>query len=833
MTKLVCCSNRPLNNSTLRYSSQRGAILILVAVLLIVFLSLIALQVVLGFFATESSRLQAIANIGAMSAIENYIRSRGDDESDKRTKALDRANLILQQNSLQSTRRPLGDVGLLTPGPGGTLTFGRFFQEDPGDACDGEYCDLRDLCNDSPSPVSYPCFVEYLTGADESEANAVRLDLRTQADNPVMSPMRNIFGLETFQLEQTATAAVVDTCFAFLLDVSVSTVAEGHPNINQMVPQTTASNPFFMASDPPALMDKEPAYTITSPVISLPLTTTGDDIQIPSASLFAFDVSKILDSSGNVRDCSSLSEIQANHPELTYWCNMPDNRAEYSAWALANNVAAPFDTDPPPQLSFRSDYILRPVMGGIHTVLVNKYRRNPLHPGLPDLPNPMSNFFLGYNAALRWILKNGSDVDRGLLMAFTGDVQWTSPLGPKFDRVFPEKIYDADEDKWRYQLTSQLGFLTQLTRMDILGVHHPNETVDSTTGYAFFNPPPGPGETIPNLLDYGFFVTDPRESTGPHAPLNKSTNLVRAVFDAVDALTTVCTPTSRKMIILATDGLSSCYFAPDLPGYTGDDRNHCGGMPGEGDAYNAYTFSEYWLLKPILEVLQTRGISVTVILDGQGIDPNFLNILRPVPGGGSCLITDESDCFLDFSDAQSLGYGGPPPPPSPGDSPQDCSTNPDGPSFFDCEVFDGDESTIMEDAYNAVGSADAYFRRAGAVMGELAFKSGGLFCPLMQPGPVGDYWDHDGDYSPGEECSASTPAECCQEIYDLQANEDAAGRTPCRLKDSARTATMETKSLEYLPKALQAVFCTQNLLGLDPFISTHPLNVVPYNGPPS
>ena len=765
-----------------RQAEESGVYLVIVALLGLVFVGLAALAIGLGFVASERSRLQVIGNLVAKAAIASYIRSDEEEEAPRREAAVATANVILRQNRLAGADSYLDGIELDQPGPGGTIRFGRYYPK-KAQSCDTTTCPCGE------DELDYPCFFEVDTG---EFANAVRLNLMNENTNPIFRPFAGVFNPDVFQLNVEATTAVVETCTANLLDVSVSTTGTNHKPFDLLegfcefehdgdeyagcglIPPSPPDRGFPKCGDVgygypgPLTCDDPPSLNIVSPHDALGRSRAG---------VFALDYTKIYHPNGRQRKCWRPDNWELDmglYPDFYYWCNMEPSRPD---------AAGPIPDD----MQFRSDYVQQMVFGSNKKMLVN------LNVFDSDWRvQPMASFFLGFNAALRQIIGLKSDADQGIFMAFTGDV-----LG----RVFPEV------DEGQYVMTTDLGFLTQLTDMSLVG---------GVTGELTSNGIGIPdGEQVhPNFLDKGFFPMEPLQSLEDH--VERGTNIVKALVDAADALSSSCSDTSRKMVFLATDGMGTCFFDFGDPQFLPDypQQLECGeNVPLVWDIYKIH---EYLLLQHLIPLLQEREIAVTVMFGGEGVQPNYYNIEDP-DGPGNCTANNDPNCFLSFDRAQALGIGGPPPPT--GEAPfnlQPCpapGTSEDH-GFFNCASIPRQQVPWPmrdEQAFNELqwGVEGAIFGRATGVMGELAFATGGQYCMLMDVGSVSDYWDHDGDESN------------CQGIYSGMLE-----GTPCVLKNSARDFILEYRAYEYVSKPVQAVRCAQKAINLDPFISVLPDQVI-------
>lgn len=776
---------------------ERGVTIVLMALLSVVLISLAALALGVGFLATEKSRITALGNVASYAAIDHYIQDPNDladsDETARRQNAVERANFILNQNHMVGADQPLGELYLSGESPpdnnAGVVRFGHYFRELPDDG--------SNPCGNSSA--DYPCFLE----TDSGSANAVRVELKTQDDNQVKSPffMSAFVGKNEYALHTSATATLVNTCIAHLLDVSTSTVTDSHRPYQKLCASALLGCESIWGDA--AIKVEEPSILATDPA------DPDSTLSFSTASLFAFDATKVFEDpvdflsdrtyvpasevanppSGQLKDCSSGSVLQDNFPHLTYWCSMYPNRAE---WEAVNGPA-------PDTMYFRSDYELQFVFRGKrHSyMLINKYIKRP---------EPLQSFLQGANLALRLIERMPTEANSGMFWAFTGVV-----AGRAFPQI-PTDIADAD-----IALTQDLGYLTQVTNLPLIGA------VDGTGARIG-------AQQHPNLLDEGFFPMDPVNIKTEAEADYAGANIPYTILQAASWLSNACDASTRKTIFLYTDGMSTCRMDADFSATPPFISNTSCAVTGE-TPWSNYISSENAMMNGLADLLARQGITVTIFFTGNGVEGNFLNVKDP--DITTCNETD--NCFLDLNEAYQLGWRGVPKGSS-GALPA-CGSTGVG-SLFDCNNYrikeDGTRETLTsgnEDAFKRVVLSEegVVFGRPVGVMGELALRTGGVFCPLLPTSTVDKYIDHDGDFEPGEQCPAGTDAECCQLIYD---NHDSArGKTPCRLKNSQRAAgSFQREALDYAPMGLQAALCAQRSVEANPYILSEPVKVCLING---
>lgn len=351
-----------------------------------------------------------------------------------------------------------------------------------------------------------------------------------------------------------------------------------------------------------------------------------------------------------------------------YFCAMPQSRA--------NN----FD---PTVSHYRSDY--KTVDSKAMRVRVDLF----------TTPEPFRTFLLAYNAGLRQLVDMRTFTDKFVLIAFNRDIVDRLPSSG---------------------LTADLPYLQQITNLDNIG------KVDSNGQFI-----PGKEPIHPNLIDRGWL--SPIGNTG-------FTNIIKAMHEAVGALSNpdFCPSSARKSIVIASDGILNCQFNRS------NGQSNCDLKYDLGVSNNTYVGAEARLLgrtgtpgdpnNPILYDLIQSKIRVTSLITGRHVEPNFKNI-----------IVDNR--YLDFESAIGRGYYGIP------------TTKNDPMVFFNVAPFIGlptgpgggyllgnpphEICTAPHELGDQNRCAWAYagaipgviFRRAVGVMGELAFRTGGTFCPLM------------------------------------------------------------------------------------------------------
>lgn len=264
------------------------------------------------------------------------------------------------------------------------------------------------------------------------------------------------------------------------------------------------------------------------------------------------------------------------------------------------------------------------------------------------------------------------------------------------------------------------------------------------------------------------------------------TNLIGAIFDAATRIgdRNSCDESAKKSIIIATDGVGTC--KPKTMPITGATQYDCAkaGLANSTALIQAYMDQEGVLLNSIKQTLIDQKISLTVMLDGAAIGLHYLDIQDP-----NVSPNNDSD-YLTFEEARSLGYGVDPSKPF-------FNTNPICPTgVFPCN----DEIAISRQ-----GEPGYQFRRPSAALGKIAFETGGMFCPLLEP---------------------CTPMECSGCGGSSCYTSPPPGGVPT-LRDCARSPGAEQRCSYFgVSKSQQAALCARQAVGGNPFALRHPTTIV-------
>jgi len=387
-----------------------------------------------------------------------------------------------------------------------------------------------------------------------------------------------------------------------------------------------------------------------------------------------------------------------------------------------------------PEVHYQSDYIVHETSSAlsIGDVYVDAFNA-PAYGYFG--PEPYTSIFHALNAGVRLLAAQASPSDLAMMLIFSGS---------EIDRIPRTGT-----------LTNEFDLLAQLTNLDNIGRKTLNLDRSITVS----------PKVTPNAVSEGwFFIPGNTDS-------ENGTNLVYGIQAAIEQLsdTDNCPATAKRVIILASDGLANCSVDINNTTINCDPENQ--------SWYPRYLESRAALLGPVLQKLRQEEITFTVLLAGSAVGPNFLNIKNPNFSGN--ISSNDPEYYLSQEQAIALGYGGVLQPPSK--------------QFFDSKSYvDGVVSVDSQAVFD--GAADGFsnyvFRDPNSVLGELAFQTGGVFCPFL-PLDVASHYTNDGAESDG---------------------------SPATLKLQHRTENApQTVAIEYIPQAEMAAKCVVQSIGADPF----------------
>lgn len=742
---------------------EKGLYVVLFALLLFVLLGLVALALGLGMLGTSKTRLQNAVNLAALAAIEKFSSLPSTDTYVSRADAaLQRASDILGANTMPGVSHSLG--GLKHRGQpdseGGILTLGNWYTKKPTGS------------NPCGAAINaYPCFVPNpnpSTGVPATtRVNAIRIDAHNQSGNPLIFRFAKFLGKDTFILWSHAIASIVPRCTAYLMDVGQSMTWETHPRY-----LSGPSNPI----DNPCIVGN--ACSAGGPPNCPSGYASGCNPATDFNCFAGCNPAKYLDSAtqpinvglGAFRAQFTPTHLQCAFPapaspekEYYYWCNYP-RLDDPRGGAFQSRSSEPTSPVFP---HYQADYELEnSVMAGVQgQAWIDKLYIPPSFFGddpMYDGPQPYSRSFLAFNAGLRQVQSTTVGGDVSMVSVFTGIMR---------DRV-PATGFTPD-----------LGYLVQLTNLDNRGKRRWNGTSVSP-------------EIHPNFVDRGW---EPYPGNGADA----RSGLLPAIYQAAQDLYQDCPAGSKKSIILATDGILNCYFTA-IP---------------NSDCLN--TFPYYQLARnqvldtpiplsgggtkpPLLQMLKEYEVSLSVVLDGAHVNPNFMNIANPTCGAWQAGVgfgTDDPRCYYSMQEAFARGYSGYP----------DPGTGP----IVDWNSYDNTGTpTSATTAFYKAGEPGWSFGEANGVWARVALETGGYFCPLLSvrrdPGTgaplVSDYVDFANDRG-GAACDQACPT--------------GVPCSPCVLKSAYRNPTpglnAQSAATEFMSKGEQAARCARNTVGLNPF----------------
>ncbi len=739
-----------LGPSQSQVKRERGVYLTLVAVFGLILLGFAGLVIELGLLAVAQNRLQQVANLAALSAIEQYVRYEptpggAHPELSRREATRERANQILNANSIwgiDSTK-----LKVEFEGNAGRIVFGMWYRFDP-DGSGGVSC------------AKYPCFIP--AGDTSSKGNAIRLTVQNESTNPFARFLGRIFGPDQLTIQAEATSTLIKRCMAFLLDLSLSSTSDSHVlPIRDQIP--------WWDDDPDPLRDSPGYFRDPDPnryVNVVQGYNDGADVYVPGGPFgLPFPMNIGLFAYIDPPERCTYDILTPPGGGIAYsallWCSLLKNRA------IAQDAQPQFS---PKDYHSREDY----------RKLETPFTQNDIYFDLNKRPEPFSTFLLGFNAALRSVYAQASNADEAMVAGFSRSFNYSGVSR----RVPQPQVVQGQGVK---QLTNNLPLLVHLTNIDNIGALGSDGSIQ--------------GANPPSIIDAGIFPI-----FGLTADAT-ATHIQGAISQAIDALDASCLPSDRKIIVLATDGISNC-------------TQYGSGPISCGSSYLSYINAENQLLARTgfgtLRKLIERQVAVTVLHAGLGVRPNFLKIPTVCPNGSS-------DCLLDFDGALRQGFTSGVVSTgnmgtycesasgqnttqavscasrvalTVGARQQDC-VSPPGPSSWNsgCEYR----------AFQNLGEPGVIFGRPSSVMAELAMKSGGRYCPIL---PIlGEksvnntaYFDHDSD--------EPTNGTLCREC------------TPRRLRHSAlpSDSTIVPYSLELRTPGEQAADCASLAAGGNPFI---------------
>ena len=682
--------------------SDRGIYITLVAVFGLVLLGFVALVIQLGLAAAAQSRLQLVANLAALSAIEQYVRftpADGDQnplEDSRRNATTSRANSILQANSvwgLDSSRFEL-EPGATS---GSRIVFGTWHRFDP-DGSGGVSCQ------------KYPCFVPFVN-AEAISGNAVRLVVESESDNPFTRFLGSIFGPDTLTIRAEATATLVKRCMAFLVDLSLTSTNETHavPGRTSFPTWRGPSEPLDPLRESVGFygdLNADNAVTVYDPSQKGIPAFPGGAFPLPfpmNLGLYAYV------DPPSACDYTTLTPAvgQINYSAL-YWCSLLRHR---------DFITDPELPDSGRNYRTRADYRL----------VETPFSQNAIYFDSVTRPEPFSTYLLAFNAALRSVYAVSSNADEAMFAGFSKAIPYQN-----VNRRYPQS-----------GLTRNIPLLVHLTNMNNVG------GLDSNGDITGVNPP--------TFIDLGIFPVFGSTDAAT------ASNLAGVIKQTAGMLGTTCGPSDRKVIVLATDGLGNCtqygnsptYCSPTWFKYLSSEMLLVGTSPGGVlkelvDKQVALTVLHSGVgVRPNFRKMPTacpNGENDCLLdFDGALRAGRVSGFRYDAQGQGPYC-----DSPFDPNTTSFINCAARPP-----------STNPNASPCVSQSVWSGG---CEASAFLALGEPGVYLGRVAAVMAELALRSGGRYCPILptlgeKMASNENYFDHDGDEPPGASslCSGCTP----------------------------------------------------------------------------
>jgi hypothetical protein len=397
---------------------------------------------------------------------------------------------------------------------------------------------------------------------------------------------------------------------------------------------------------------------------------------------------------------STNNNISPNLTNYAYYCSFQESRpANCNSGAITSSCNKHYRSDFEKILTLDGEYF------------IDKFRA----------PEPLSSIMMSINAGLRSLKSTLSSVDYIALIPFA-DIEY-API-PSVG------------------LTRDLNFMIDMTDMRRSG-----KRVLSGGNWITDN------EKHPNFIDRNWFPLDDR-SVSP-AP-KSGTNILKILHDSIERLVNqnFCPVSAKKSIILASDGIYTQYYKP-IDGKVDWDNPSKLTRGVHLKAADDLLFNNFSLRDNILKRLIENKISLTTILTGNTVEPNFINVRKD----GS------TDKFLSLVELAANGYRGIP---NPLASPPEyaiSNISSDLPSYIPprflrpgsvCNplTFNQEECALLNLIW---GIPKVKFRRSNGVFAQLSIMSNGLFCPIMEPYRLGksinsDCYDSSKEWKNGGGC---------------------------------------------------------------------------------
>ena len=216
--------------STSKLTNGRGAVLLLMAGLVVMLFGLMALVIDAGIGLTTKHQLTRTAESAALAAMSQYLNQLGDgipnaaEAARARATQLANINVSLGQPFMQNPSKPGGfnSIGQTQTDKAGTIHFGIWH-------FDGNMCACPDGhagCEDSQRICTCgepPCFEEFSAAENtRRKANAIKVGIRTPDNNLLKSIFAGAMGSTPKIISAEGFASMVPYNFIVLVDLSRS-----------------------------------------------------------------------------------------------------------------------------------------------------------------------------------------------------------------------------------------------------------------------------------------------------------------------------------------------------------------------------------------------------------------------------------------------------------------------------------------------------------------------------------------------------------------------------------------------------------------------------------
>lgn len=778
MTKKNTTSPRLLLHSDPR---EGGVYFVLSAVFIVAVILILLAMVGFSLYTYDRIKHQNVSNLAALAALGGYMNDNTLTPGQRRQKAIDRANQVMQRDLndyLGKEDKDAKHPGIsMGGGEGGELTLGHWDHQNP--KCQG--------VPDTPGM----CFT---AGGSADDINAMHLEANTPPSNAILTPFGKFMGMGGLDIETEAYAGVRPRCLMFGLDVSPSIAGAnfrmldvrlpyeadtliGQSDDNMVCYRGRASGKFTGVCSVrrayPVFLHSRLAYPkypddlwnlrflSKEKIDKLELDPDGDGRANYNLDTNGDGVNDDFDIddddepdyprlSNGLPDCNNGRYLRddkdypyaAPHDDQFVWCaHLKEKRPHEEVRTVGGDYSL---------VHYRSDY--EPDWGPDGLVWVNRYA-NPDPEANYFGPEPWYSVMSAMNGALRVMKDHSTNADFAGLVAFSGRVRDIVPLSQNYD--------------------------------PLIMATNPNNRGLNDAGGNEFHP-----VIEPNFIKRGWY---PILSTKDDPSMTSFTNLNAAVVAITNELSKegVCPRNALRIGVLATDGLMNC-------------TNPDGGVSC-GDKYDHFK-AAHDEFRNIIQT-QTSGADIKWIVLHTGyqyLDLHIINKISPEwtvwqdLGGG---YDTQPTKFLTFEKAGQLGG---------------ASGYTAGGAYnvveFDHAPRQSKEST-GRNIFDNIWTSKERFNGANGYLFELA--RGGTYCPLT------DTWNL--NFAPAQSSNMDgTPAEVCPAdglIETYYKPQDEEGLSYCKLRDDLRTPnSKEDKPIYHMPQQDQAARCLLKWLAKLPYM---------------